>query len=258
MNGVPLFDANCCLGENPALTVSYRTAVELEAALDRLGIGEALVYHSLALHYSPALGNQVLLEALQGHPRLHPCWLVLPQHTGELPPGPTLAREMRQRGVRAARLCPKRVGPLRPYVFAALLACLQDQAIPLLLDFELGHWGNQATEIDWDGLDWMLREYPGLPVVLLRPGQGIERALLPLLEQHDNLYVETSYYMAAGALERLCARIGPERLVFGTGMPVYAPGPAITLLTYSDLAQEAKAMVGAGSLRRLLGLAQAC
>ena len=52
--------------------------------------------------------------------------------------------------------------------------------------------------------------------------------------------------------ERMAARVGPERLLFGTGMPMYAPGPAITLLTYSGLSQAEKSLVGAGNLRRLL------
>ena len=48
---------------------------------------------------------------------------------------------------------------------------------------------------------------------------------------------------------------GAERLIFGTGMPEYAPGPAVTLITYSGLDEEAKRQVAGDNLRRLLRLA---
>src|SRR5919202_3418584 len=102
-----LFDANCMLGRRSIHTPlgMPATADELEAEMDRLGIAEALVYHGMALDGHPWEGNQRLLREIEGRPRLHPCWVLLPT-TGEMPPPAQLVAEMRARGVRAARMCP--------------------------------------------------------------------------------------------------------------------------------------------------------
>jgi hypothetical protein len=58
--------------------------------------------------------------------------------------------------------------------------------------------------------------------------------------------------VAKGALMRMVETVGAERLLFVTGMPIYAPGPAITLLTYSGLDAAAQQMIGSGNLQRLV------
>jgi predicted TIM-barrel fold metal-dependent hydrolase len=224
--------------------------------LDLLGMSEALVYHASAHQYDASFGNEALSKELAFYPRLHPCWVVQPHHTGEMPDAQALVTRMLESGIRAARLFPRQIGPLRPYVYGPLFAALADRAVPLLLDFELGHYSTHMDSIDWDGLDWALGTYRRLPITLVRPGQAIDRMLLPFMERHENLYVETSYYIGGGALERLGSRFGAERLLFGTGMPLYAPGPAITLLTYSGLDEEAKRLVGGDNLRHLLNQVQ--
>lgn len=251
MNEIVLFDANCHLGHAGGLSAPM-DAAELVGALDQAGIAEALVTHSSAVAYDPAHGNELLREALTGNGRLCACWVVMPHHTGEMPEPQALVRQLLDAGARAARLYPKRVGPLREYLYGPLLGVLQESRVPLLIDFELGHWGAHMQAVDWDGLGWLLGRYPRLPVVLPRLGQAVDRMLLPFMDLHANLHLETSYYIGSGALERLAARVGAERLLFGTGMPRYAPGPAITLLTYSGLGEADKALVGAGNLRRLL------
>jgi len=110
----------------------------------------------------------------------------------------------------------------------------------------------QLSEVDWAGLEWMLRTFPDLPVILPRLGQAVDRLLLALMPRYANLYLEISYYVGHGALTRLVRLVGAEQLLFGTGMPVYAPGPAITLLTYSGLDATAQQLIGRDNLRRLV------
>lgn len=251
MSEIALFDANCHLGHTGALT-GPASAEELEQVLDRVGIAEALVTHSSAAAYDPAYGNELLGKELEGRERLHACWVVMPPHTGEVPEPRELVGRLLASGARAARVYPRRVGPLRAYLYGDLLGALQERRVPLLVDFELGHWGSHLQTVDWDGLAWLLGEYPQEPVVLVRIGYAVDRLLLPLMDRHTNLHLEISYYIGSNALERMVARVGPERLLFGTGMPMYAPGPAITLLTYSGLGEREKSLVGAGNLRRLL------
>ncbi len=74
----------------------------LLADMRHAGIHGALVYHWLAREYDPGYGNRVLLEEIAGEERLWPCWVLLPHHTGEMPPGAEVVAQMREHGVRAA------------------------------------------------------------------------------------------------------------------------------------------------------------
>ena len=81
---------------------------------------------------------------------------------------------------------------------------------------------------------------------------GSNRRLFPLLEQYPNLYIETSYYVVHRGIELICRHFGAERLLFGTGLPQRAPGPAITALSYSQISDQERALIASGNLRRLL------
>ena len=81
---------------------------------------------------------------------------------------------------------------------------------------------------------------------------AVDLMLFTQLDRHENLHIETSYYVSAGSLERLCDRFGPRRALFGAAGPVHSPGTAIALLTHSNLDAEARRLVAGGNLRHLL------
>src|SRR3954471_4158869 len=101
------FDINCALGH---ATIAHpqapRDAAGLVREMDRVRIADALVYSVAAAHYHAPTGNAELIHAIRDHPRLHPCWVVLPDATGEFPSPAGLIDDMRRHHVRAARLFP--------------------------------------------------------------------------------------------------------------------------------------------------------
>jgi len=246
------FDAECQVGvarhHQPGAPV---TAAQLAAELARLEIAHALVTHADAAGYDPDAGNRRLLDEIAGYPQLEPCWVLLPHDTGEFPPPADAVAAMQAAGVRAARIYPRAFRfAFRLWALAPLLEALAARRIPLWVDF--GHQGWSEETIDYDGLHEVCGAFPALPVVLVRPHIGSDRRVYPLLRQHPNLHLETSYYTVHRGIERLCAAFGPERVLFGTGMPTRAPGPAITALAYSLIDDAARALVAGGNLRRLL------
>ena len=85
---IELFDANCALGmiSRPGPAGAFLSADDLAAHQARYGIGKALVYHSLAREEHPMAGNELLMQAIDGHDNLFQAsWLALPHHTGEFP-----------------------------------------------------------------------------------------------------------------------------------------------------------------------------
>ena len=121
----------------------------VESLLDDMGhagVHGALVWHWLAREYAPTYGNRVLLEETAGHDRLFPCWVLVPHHAGEMAPGPAVVAEMEERGVRAAKLFPRRHGyRFGEEVCGEIFSALEDAEVPLLID--VGRYGEdqQAT-----------------------------------------------------------------------------------------------------------------
>lgn len=250
-----LFDANCRLGRRSIHTPLNTpiTVPQLLSEMDRLGIGEALVFHSMALDGHPAEGNERLMREIVGQARLLPCWVLLPT-TGEMPPPGELVAQMQAQGVQAARMCPQR----HHYAFTEanlgdLLAVLEAARIPLLVDFEMTHWSNPY--IDWRSLDDLCTRYPQLPFILVGDGIDAPRYIFPLWQRHRNLYLETSYFQVNQGLSDIAGRFGAERLIFGTGLPDRAPGGPLTQLRYDFLDEADRAAVGGATLRRLLAQA---
>lgn len=242
------FDAYVALGPLtvPILGQELPTVADLRAELDRAGIAAALVYSTIALDYDPPTGNALLSAALADEADLYPCWVLLPPGTDEFPPPATLLATMAEEGVRAARLCPSPARhnfSLEPWCSGALLKVLEGARVPLFLDLDETNWSQVAA---------LLATYPELPLVLTGVTYRIDRYLFPLLAQFPQLHIELSGYQGLHALENLVQRYGPERLLFGSHLPLFEPGATITHLGYAALDDDAKALIAHGNLERLL------
>ena len=141
--------------------------------------------------------------------------------------------------------------PMSEWLVGDLLTELERHKIPLFLDYGNKHWSNEFT--DWDEVHRICVEHPCLPVVLVHEGLGTFRTVFALLRKCGNLHIELSYYQLGSALEAICSEVGPEPLIFGSGMPVYDPGLPMSMVAYSRVDRAAKEAIAGGNLRSLLG-----
>lgn len=249
-----LFDVNVMLGPTQDdAEPSLQRVDDLLREMDHHGIAEALVYSSHARYAHPREGNWQLLKQLEGHrDRLHPCWMLLPPATAELPAPAQIVRQMRENGIRAARLLPgQHLFPVSHRILGPLLEALEAEAIPLILDLERYHWSAMSP---WDAIFALCEAYPRLPVILLREGGATPRALYHLWDGFPNLYLETSYIQSANCLEEICERFGPGRLLFGSGLPRFDAGGAVGTVHGSALTDQQRADIAGNNARRILGL----
>lgn len=241
------FDCSCIVGRRSLVNPGsfYRTA-ELLERMDRYGIGKALVYHASAREYDPACGNDALRQELPATSRLLPVWVILPHHTGEFPPPEQLAEQMKQHGVKAVRMFP---GPaeqsfsMAEWSAGELLSFLEHYRIPLLLG---------ANQLAWQELYQLCQSYRNLPLLLTDAGYRAARILYPLLESCPNLRLETYSYKVNDGIADICRRFGAERLVFGSGMPVFSGAAAVSMIQYAEIEQEEKRKIAEGNMLRLL------
>jgi len=228
------------------------SAASLLDDMDHAGIHGALVWHWLAREYDPGFGNDVLLEETADHPRLLPCWVLVPHHAGEMAPGAEVVADMNERGVRAAKLFPRRHGyRFDEEVCGEIFAALEAARIPLLIDVGVGEDDGQATIAE---VAEVCRRHPGLPVLLQKTKWNQTRDVLALLAAHANTYVEFSTLQVHYGPEYFAHAVGADRLLLGTEWPFKSPGAARSFIDYCELADADKEKMASGNLARLLGL----
>ncbi|OGG50324.1 MAG: hypothetical protein A3F84_06665 [Candidatus Handelsmanbacteria bacterium RIFCSPLOWO2_12_FULL_64_10] len=245
MSLIPFLDANCMIGRRVAPRPETNLTVEqMVEEMARLGIGRALATHAYAKEYDPKTGNERATEAGLKHPALVPCYVLLPEHTGEMPGGDALIRYLADGGARAARLYPKEHSyGLSETWCGGLFGALAEAGVPALVDFD---------QTSWPELDGVLDAHPRLNLIVVRTGYRIDRWVYPMLKRHRGLYLETENYVPHGAIEAITERFGAERLVFGSGMPVWDAGGAMSHVLYAAVDEGAKRKIAGENLEGLL------
>lgn len=247
-----IFDSNVLLGQRMAdRNFVFETPEELLGEMDRYNISQCLVHHIIAKKNNPIKGNELLVQTIQPHAnRLIPCWVILPHYTGESEPPTILIEKMKAQYVHSVRIFPNSFNvELHLWLWKELLEELAQHRIPLFLDFETKNW---STPWNWEQIHELVRTFPELPVVLVRAGALANRYLYYFLDRFPNLYVEISYYQNNNVIVDVTRRFGAEKLIYGSGMPVYDPRFALSAIEYADLTSEDKAKVVGGNLRKLI------
>jgi predicted TIM-barrel fold metal-dependent hydrolase len=252
---MPLRYLDCCASIGMHGPTDARIPWKKQALLDDMrhtGIHGALVYHWLAREYDPGYGNRSLLEEIAGEDRLFPCWVLLPHHAGEMPPGPEVVAEMQARGVRAAKMFPRRHHyRFDEAVCGALFAALEAAEMPLLLD--VGLYG-EDQQVTYEEVDRCCTAHPGLPVVLQKARWESTRDVVALMQRHANTYIEFSSFQIHYGPEFMIEQVGADRLLLGTEWPFKSPGAARAFVDYAELTDAQRTQFAGGNLARLLHL----
>lgn len=244
MADIEYVDANCFLGSWPhPVPRALDSATAMRDAAAELGITRRLVAYAPAREWSPEIGNDDL------GPQLGPgetgCWIADPLDFLDRVAIPRRLDDLERLGFGAVRLSPDPAvhnyrldaQSLRP-----LIDELTRRGWPLLIETGLPQW---------DAIEDILRS-GSIQVILCGLGYRHARSLYPVLARHSNLAVETSSFLAFGAIEDVVQRFGPGSLVFGTNAPILAMGAAVARLELAELSDEDRGAIAAGNLVRML------
>lgn len=255
MSQISYFDACVTLGNYYARQPEQpETAEEILAAMDHYGIHEALVVDSLARDANPAAGNARLLERVADHPRLHPAWCGAMTAGRELPPPDELIARMREQGVVALFLFYGHINiRLDDWAIDDLLVELEAAGCPVFL-CPNSWWPAQKNEAtDWENVARICRTFPDLPVIVTEHRQFFtQRAVYQALASFPNLHLELSSLWRYGTVEFICQEFGPEKLVWGSQLPIRDPGAVLGHLRGADVSDGDLAKIAGGNLRQML------
>ena len=247
MEPMEFFDCNCTIGMrgivNPG---SFYKTEDMVKRMEHYGIKKAFVYHSMAREYNASTGNQMLMEEILNYPSLYPVWVVMHHHTGEFPEPGILIKQMKENNIKAVHMFPAvhdHNYSIAGWNCRELLAILEKCSIPLMLGLE---------QLSWDELYDLCCDHPGLRIILTGVSYRIDRNLYSMLEKFQYLYVETMGYKIHNGIEEICRKFGAERLVFGSGMPVYSGGAAVGMINYARISEKEKRMIAYENIETLV------
>ena len=244
---IELFDAQAGFGGGRPGHPWLPSAEELLGHMERLSIARALVRTDFEeMDSDPMFSNRLLYEACAQHASLVPCPVVLPQGHGDVPSEQKQVEEAIARGSGAVTLRPGVDGwSTAEWCAGTLLGLLEERRLPVLC---------RNSALEFEAVADLARRYPWLPIVMFHLGYGSQRTLVPLMKAFPSVHLAVgSPYSVHLGLESMAGHVGAERLLFGTGFPYAEPMASITMLTYSNLSDADKQLVGADNLDRLIG-----
>ncbi len=240
-----LLDVQCGFGTAPGQRQPV-TAADLCDEMERIGVGAGLVRLTPpTLHFDIAAGNAALYAVHDQSPALIPCPVVIPDAAHDLPSNDAQAAEAVGHGAGAVCIRPRTdCWSLAPWASDGLFRALSARRLPVLCS---------SDEVPLEELGGLAGRHRGLPLVILGANYRQQRILAPLLEHFPNTYLSIgSNYCVHHGIEALVGAVGPTRLLFGTGFPDVDMLPTVTYLSYADIPDDAKRLIGAGNLRRLM------
>lgn len=247
IEGLKFFDCNSSFGMRGILYPgSFYKLEDLLDRMNRYGIEKSLVWHSMAREYSPMVGNKMLIDEIKIHSNLQPVWTVMQHHTNEMPGPEELIKEMKINNVKAVNMFPADQGfSIAEWNCGELYAALEKYNVLLFIGFDqIG---------SWDDLYAICNNYPGLQVVITNVNYRINRSIYSLLKKLKNLYIESYGYKVHNGIEEICETFGANRLIFGSGMPVYSGAAAVAPIIYARISQKEKEMIAGKNLEELMG-----
>ena len=249
MRNLPFFDANCDIGAPMnALPCHADTIADLYAEMDRMGVERALVKYR-NVESGAVFANDRLAEMLEDDVdrRLLGVWNILPEHCDELPHGEAFFDAMKAHRIVALRHLagPQRWVPCH-LTIGPVMEAARERRIPLLtthLNYPDG----------WTGLYRFIQEFPeNIFIVIPDSLWGTDRQIRPLLESFPNVYLETSTFWLPEGLRDIARKYGANRIVYGSGYPIYNQGNMMSAIRNLELDEADKRLIASGNLERIL------
>lgn len=212
------FDINCW--------VNYREIAECSsgffAGLAEKNIKKVILTNKLSLGYDWNIGNMEFFES--GLPaqnnNLFFAFIVCPEACLQFNFADYI-KSSYKKGARMFRVFPKsQLFYLNDFYMNRIYNEMSLANFPLMIDLkELDITGNKYFAID--DLRALLSRHKKLPVILETSLKQcmFNRFYFPLLDEFENLYIETSSLLLMNQLEHYVGRFGSKRLIFGSNYP---------------------------------------
>ena len=241
-------NVNGCYGQGPYARPDYATLREFLEGMDRLGIAQAVVYHTLARDLHPVYGNRLLMEDISNTPgaaqRVIPALAVNPSMLAGIGEMDTVLESLQKQESGCIALFPVtnryRLLEIRP-----VLDMIRPYRPLILIDV------TEMTSEDMEDLAAIAPDYPELYFVIRQIMWWQLSRVFNLLGRTKNICADISWLHTRDSIRILRDQAGCERLVFGAGYRAHG-GASMAALSWADLSQEEKDGIASDNLIRML------
>lgn len=239
------FDCNAFIGKhiNP-YTESLFGAEIFTKVMKASGISKSMIYHSAAVSYDPSFGNKLLVDEVKNREELFPVWIAVPEHFYTENDAENFFWKMKKNKISAIKLFPRYHNfTLVNGAMDNLFTFFDKEEIPILVNQE---------DISWEEINYILERFKKIPLLLQNVAYQMERFIVPLFNKYNNIYLDISRYHVYDGVEYICNRFGSERLLFGSGMPVFSPEPIMMMVENAKISFQEKQNISSQNLLRIL------
>jgi predicted TIM-barrel fold metal-dependent hydrolase len=252
-----MIDINTKLGLWPYRPVKWLS--ELLLTMDARGIERAAVSSLNSVFYlNPQDGNDQLASWVEPHrDRLIPFAVLKPGFAGWQEDLAVCLDDHEMRGVvlypnyhRFDLDHPELSHLMEEAESGSLPVCVQAGLEDVRRQFDR----ERVPDVDPVSIGAFARKYPGVTVLALglKFGQP-EQVGDPL---PDNFYFDISNYETMGDIEWAVEKFGPDRILFGTGFPLFDPLANVNKLRLADIDDSTREAIGAENARRMLAIGE--
>ena len=247
-------DVNVFLGSYPFRRVPGTSPAAVLAGMDRVGTAQAWVSHLPSLFWKdPSEGNQWLYEVAAAEARFRP----VPSIQPELATWRDVLNEARRQRVPAIRCDPHFLGmdPTSLPMKNLASAC-GELGLPLMMAVKLEdsrqrHPNDVAADLAPSSIRTLLRMHPRTRLIVTHADRGcIEEVHFGSTpEEASRIWWDICWIWGPPEdhLATLVRTVGPERFLFGTGMPLRLPENGSAKLDLSDLPAAQRSSIERGN-----------
>jgi predicted TIM-barrel fold metal-dependent hydrolase len=243
------FNVNGGIGVGCYKNSDYRTAADLLAEMDRLGITQSLAYHVEASDVHPSVGNESILREIRetsgAAGRIFPVFSVSPNMT-------FVRHEMAQVEDCLAR---GDVGFLELFPITHRYRLLEIERVlhcfyryrPVVM---IGI-GEMNQSIEMPDLATLANKFPEMKFVVKKFMWGQMSCVVDVMYRAENVYADISWLHSRDAIRMMCEQFSYKRLLFGLGFKSHG-GAALSALLYAEISQQARDAIAYDNLLSLV------
>lgn len=227
-----------------------RTLEKMVETMDKFGISKSCVSSLKAIQYDFMEGNQELKEQIAKFPgRFIPFCVVHPRDWDHAKN--ELVKCIKEWGWKGLKLHPvDQCYPVDCLSAKDIIQTARELEIPVAIHSSMDNFAHPAR------IGSLAAEFPEVTFIMVHMGKmlywtdALEEAI-----KYKNIILDTTDAMFAdGMVETCVGRIGAERIVCGTNLPVSYPGPNLKRIEIAKITDQEKEMIFGKNMQRILKL----
>lgn len=242
-----IIDAHAHIGKFNSWPLAKGKPAQLVQILRQEGIDYALTSSALAICYDCPGGNAELLEAAAQYEEIVPLLCVNPRRKEE-----TFAEldTWQQQGFVGLKLHPTvhEYSLTSPAAEAVLDFC-EDAGMPVLT-----HSSEDDARCGPAAIRAVAEQHPGLVLIVGHACLFSSREVVEVAEEHPNVHLELSVNYEAAKLEDTVERLGCDRLLFGSDVPLHNPSVMVQRIRVVGLSKPDEDKILFQNVQRLYKL----